>query len=571
MRDAHGNVIGGLSVTVDITDRKRAERDLISLNQSLEQRVTERTKSIRMLHDIATMANQAQTSEQAIGHCLQRIAVYNNWCFGHALLPAPDNPDELVPAYAYYAEDPERFGRFREVTFGLRLRCGQSLPGRAFASGKLEWTTDLRGDLIERRAVVAEELGLGTAIAFPVIVGEQVVAVLEFFSDHVVHPDERLSDVMLSAGMQLGRVIERAQFEEHLLTIADEIQRGIAQDLHDDLGQELTGLGLKTETLAEILAPAGTSAGNLAVDIATAVDGHPPGPRDLSGTVAGRVGGGAVGCALGQLSAATSGSLRIRCEFECTHPDPVFDSGVAVQLYRIAQEAVSNAVRHSGAQNIRVTLNRNNGETVLSIEDDGKGLSSEAARSRGMGLRTIRYRAGLIGANLQVVPGRGRGTRVVCRVPSPTGAEFDTPETRRKSETKPMAAKVLIVDDHPAACEGLAVHIAAQSDLEVCGQAADIPEALRLITVSRPDVAVVDIQLKTGSGLDLIERIKAHDNTIRILAWSMFPDAIYAERASMPAPWGISTSTTPPGGSWKRFAVFATAGFTCARRSPNSY
>ena len=94
-----------------------------------------------------------------------------------------------------------------------------------------------------------------------------------------------------------------------------------------------------------------------------------------------------------------------------------------------------------------------------------------------------------------------------------------------------MAAKVLIVDDHPAACEGLAVRIAAQPDLEVCGQAADIAEALRLIAVSRPDVAVVDIQLKTGSGLDLIERIKAHDNSIRILAWSMFPDAIYAERA----------------------------------------
>ena len=75
--------------------------------------------------------------------------------------------------------------------------------------------------MIQCRAVVAEELGIGTAIAFPVLVGEKVVAVLEFFSDQVLQPDERLIDVMAGVGMQLGRVIERAEFEEHLLTIAE--------------------------------------------------------------------------------------------------------------------------------------------------------------------------------------------------------------------------------------------------------------------------------------------------------------------------------------------------------------
>lgn len=94
-----------------------------------------------------------------------------------------------------------------------------------------------------------------------------------------------------------------------------------------------------------------------------------------------------------------------------------------------------------------------------------------------------------------------------------------------------MPTKVLIVDDHPAVREGLAVRISSQPDLEVCGQAADALEALTLTAATRPDVIVLDIQLKIGNGLDLIERIRAHDDSIRILVWSMYPDALYAQRA----------------------------------------
>ncbi len=95
-----------------------------------------------------------------------------------------------------------------------------------------------------------------------------------------------------------------------------------------------------------------------------------------------------------------------------------------------------------------------------------------------------------------------------------------------------MATKVLIVDDHPAVREGLAVHITSQPDLEVYGQAADTAEALKLLEAARPDVVVVDIQLETGNGLALVERIKARDESIGVLVWSMYPDAIYAQRGA---------------------------------------
>src|SRR5262249_44640323 len=86
------------------------------------------------------------------------------------------------------------------------------------------------------------------------------------------------------------------------------------------------------------------------------------------------------------------------------------------------------------------------------------------------------------------------------------------------------------VDDHPAVREALALRIGLQSDLEVCGEAADMAEAMRLIGVAQPDVAVIDISLKTGNGLDLIKRISNRTDTVRILVWSTHSDTLYAER-----------------------------------------
>lgn len=96
---------------------------------------------------------------------------------------------------------------------------------------------------------------------------------------------------------------------------------------------------------------------------------------------------------------------------------------------------------------------------------------------------------------------------------------------------KKRRARVLIVDDHPAVREALALRIGRQPDLEVCGEAPDVSEALRVLADSEPDVAVVDISLKTGNGIDLIKRIRDRNDHVRILVWSMHSESLYAERA----------------------------------------
>jgi DNA-binding NarL/FixJ family response regulator len=103
--------------------------------------------------------------------------------------------------------------------------------------------------------------------------------------------------------------------------------------------------------------------------------------------------------------------------------------------------------------------------------------------------------------------------------------------TRGKTNKSNPAAKVLIVDDHPAVREALTIRIATQADLEVCGEAADANEALRLAAATDPDVAVIDIGLKTGNGIDLIKRLKARNGKVRTIVWSMYSEDLYAERA----------------------------------------
>jgi DNA-binding NarL/FixJ family response regulator len=100
-----------------------------------------------------------------------------------------------------------------------------------------------------------------------------------------------------------------------------------------------------------------------------------------------------------------------------------------------------------------------------------------------------------------------------------------------ESNVSSPAAKILIVDDHPAVREALAIRIGSQTDLEVCGEASDLGEAVEIAAVTDPDAAVIDIALQSSSGIDLIKRLTARNAKIRIIVWSMYSEELYAERA----------------------------------------
>lgn len=98
-------------------------------------------------------------------------------------------------------------------------------------------------------------------------------------------------------------------------------------------------------------------------------------------------------------------------------------------------------------------------------------------------------------------------------------------------KSPPCVARILIVDDHPIVREGLAMHLGQQADMEVCGEAEDVAGAMVLLATVKPDLAIIDIALADGNGLDLVRRITERNDSMRVLVWSMYPEQLFAERA----------------------------------------
>ena len=114
------------------------------------------------------------------------------------------------------------------------------------------------------------------------------------------------------------------------------------------------------------------------------------------------------------------------------------------------------------------------------------------------------------------------------------------------SRAKGLKHRILIVDDHPIVCRGLRELIADEPDLEVCGEAPDVTEALRQVDASRPDVAVIDLSLKSGHGIELIQKIKARDDRIKMLVSSMHDESLFAERVLRAGAMGYISKQEAP-------------------------
>jgi PAS domain S-box-containing protein len=210
-------------------------------------------------------------------------------------------------------------------------------------------------------------------------------------------------------------MLERQRLEKEVLQIKENEQRRFSRDLHDGLGQCLTGVLFHALALERDLngqrSPFAASAAkiaelvdqtvNQAHDLARGIDPVPMRPDGLV-------------CALRDLVETVCRSHPMQCSFQCEKPIFVGDYDVATHLYRIAQEAMTNAIKHSKGSQVTVRLERRRTSLVLTISDDGIGLSSGRAANHGRGLNIIEHRARLIGAALNVETAPAGGTTVQC-------------------------------------------------------------------------------------------------------------------------------------------------------------
>jgi signal transduction histidine kinase len=216
------------------------------------------------------------------------------------------------------------------------------------------------------------------------------------------------------------RETEQVRLEREVLEISDNERRRIGQDVHDSLGQRLTAAALATNALAGELKSSAPKLANQAEEIGRELRDAITEARSISHGLApvDLIDDGLM-TALGRLAEDTSRASNIRCIFECAPAVCVANPKIAGHLYRIAQEAVANALTHAAASEIRIGLECHNGSLLLEVEDDGEGFDEATASNGGIGLSVMRYRARLIDARFNIGAAPAGGTRVSSRVQVP--------------------------------------------------------------------------------------------------------------------------------------------------------
>jgi PAS domain S-box-containing protein len=224
---------------------------------------------------------------------------------------------------------------------------------------------------------------------------------------------------LLATNNELERTMaQRQQLERELLEISDREKRRIGEDLHDVVCQELTATALFLKSTAKKIAEENTAAARMLEESAQTVNRNVVLARELArGLQAVELTASGLKNALRDLAASACDNSGIKCHFKAARGVHVPDDTVALHLYRIAQEALTNAIKHSGAKNILLTLDRNRTHTCVSVQDDGKGFVVKR-RGKGLGLHMMRYRANALGGELKIERRRTGGMDITCVIPT---------------------------------------------------------------------------------------------------------------------------------------------------------
>ena len=349
----------------------------------------------------------------------------------------PDRPAGPAPQTILVVDDDR--GLLRLIEKALK-RQGHTVATAASGFDAITWLGQHRADLllldlklqdIEGKEFISQLEAVGRTTPFIVITGQgdERVAVdmmKRGALDYLVKDAQFLELVPAVVERTLAQ-IERdrrlvvaeedvRRLEQEVLNISEQEQRRIGQDLHDGICQQLAGIELMSQVLEQALAPKSKKqsiqAGQIAAHVRETIaqtrmlaHGLCPVVLESEGLMS----------ALQELAHATSKMFGVDCVFRCARPVHIHDNPTATHLYRIAQEAVSNALKHGKSRHIEIDLASDDDRIFLAVKDDGCGIPAEPPRT-GAGLRIMQYRASMIGGSVIVQRGEIRGTTVACSV-----------------------------------------------------------------------------------------------------------------------------------------------------------
>jgi PAS domain S-box-containing protein len=212
-------------------------------------------------------------------------------------------------------------------------------------------------------------------------------------------------------------ITERRNLEEAMIAVAEERQRFIGQELHDNLGQQIAAIAYQAQALEHKIADSGNmEAAKIAASIAAQARNAVTQCKHLArGLLPLELETNSLQSAMQTFASNISSAYGITCTFAYTNEVVINDDNLALNLYRIAQEATHNAIDHGGAQHISISLSIIEGTLRLSISDDGSGLVSLDKKRKatpGMGIKIMQYRAKQFGATLEFLSRAEGGTEV---------------------------------------------------------------------------------------------------------------------------------------------------------------
>jgi signal transduction histidine kinase len=382
-----------LSLQKEITERRRVEDELIRLNSTLEAQVAERTaaveeRALQLSLSEAALRQQRGILESILKNMGEGIIVTDTE--GAILLHNPE-ADRLL-----HLGGETRFQEWlkRQPTYLPDVLA----HGKAIDVHPLE--TVFRGAVTDgAEMLIGDQVWVHT-IARPLADdGGKPTGGIFVFSD----------------------MTARKKLEKQVAEISEREQRRIGQDLHDGVCQSLVSTALACNLLGEMLVEEGSPHAKRAAHIAGLLNQAAGDARNLAHALYSiDLTGEDLFCNLHKLARTTQASTHIRCRFTVRHHSPsIQDPAVGASLYRIVQEAIGNAVKHSRASEICVDWSADDAVVLLTISDDGVGFLPGFAQHRGMGLDVMNYRARMIGATLRIEMRPGGGTIVTCSMRIP--------------------------------------------------------------------------------------------------------------------------------------------------------
>jgi PAS domain S-box-containing protein len=360
IRDAQGSLLGFSTVGRDIATRKRGEAERSRLVRQLGERI----KELTAMYDVAHLLQMEGKSTRTL---LEEIT---------SLLPPTWQYSEVAAA---------------------RVQLGEmELKTRNFRSSR--WSQQASFTTINGRKGIVEVVYL--AARPPAVEGP--------FS-----AEER--NLIDAVAENLKVYLDRKYLESEILEISEREQRRIGQDLHDGLSQRLRGVAylshVLTEDLTQKSSPEAKDASRITQLLNEALietHGLARGLFPISLEADGLM------SALGELASNIQNIYKISCRLVCSKPVLIEDSSTAMNLFRIAQEAIQNAIKHGKATRVVIRLVRKSETIELAVKDNGKGLPKHFEKRQGMGLKIMDHRASMIGAELQVQRVTAGGTLLTC-------------------------------------------------------------------------------------------------------------------------------------------------------------